>query len=263
METELNLKKNLLCNEDRSLACIEKVLNELANWSKRFCPILYKLFTSSPAKYKKTKALLCYFVGTIYGLFVYKMVVSQMQLSREYKLIFGVTLILFLSIGMAFYVQMRCIITMSMINFLSVSGRIVATGFVFGLLLSPDGPISISIRNSNEVLKSILCFHSIIYNITEDNNKIKWKPYQNLIVGVIKNQNLLSIQASQLSRIFDTLENEFKAIDINLVLGTNRTKPKAYNDSTDASGFENFFKQVNSIRCEDVMASGEDVALLV
>jgi hypothetical protein len=253
--------QDLIHEEEQSLAYIEKAINRIDNVFKQYFPFVYNLLTSSPAKYRKSKAIFCYVIGTVYGLILYGLMISQIQaFSHEFRLLLGVTLILVLSLGMAFNVQMRCIASMSIVNFSSASGRIILTGVLLGLLLHSDGPVSVGIRNGREITDSIICFNSIIYNITSDNIKLKWKPYKDIVVGMIKGHKNLMKSRKEVLDTFSALENEFKAANIREILDLelNETEMIQYDikDDIDSNGFEKFYKDVNSLRCVDIMRSG-------
>lgn len=257
----------------RDLAFIEKVFNTSGKLFKKYCPKLHKFCFSLPSEYKKAKSIICFLLGSIYASIVYYMTVAQIDaLNVIIKAIIGGLLVLLMSLGMAMFYQMRCIFTLSLFNFMSASGRIILAGFIIGYMVLQGGPIKVGLANTRELTTSMMCYQFVVRNMTQDSYRLKWKPYRDIIVGLLTNKGTARQSSKALKSSIDNMESEMNPEFIRDVMENPGEQGGTTEARTDYSFVEEDERQkpagthtndkldaINKMRCKGIAESGEEI----
>lgn len=203
------LNNYLIFDFGRGLNSVENAFNNIKRLTRTNFPYVYKMITSPHTDYRFAKSVLCFFIGTIYALILWYLTISQLdQLNKNQKMLIAAVYLLFISVGMTFFVQMRCIMTLSIAKFISDAGRSILVVYLLINIFCSGGPADIMIKNTQELSRSILCYQALIVNHTKDSFRVKWKPYKDIIVGILKGDNDMLQSGKEMSKLITNLDKE-------------------------------------------------------
>jgi E3 ubiquitin-protein ligase DCST1 len=250
----------------RNLKLPEKILNFLRNAFKKRLPLLYKLVTSRSNEFKTAKSILCFLIGTIYGVIIFRCTIANIdELDVKIKLVLGMIILTVISIGMAFEVQMRCIVTLSVLNFLTQAGRVIIIGYIIATITFDKGPIAVGFKNMKSLSQSIICYRTFLINKYVSMYNIKWKPYKDIIVGLITGNKEMLESAKRVNKLIDQLDYDVNEVGKELekqptkkAKDTNDHLSFAKNQSL-TNNFNEIFEKSKEIQCKGIMETGEEI----
>jgi hypothetical protein len=272
----------LTLRNGRSLKWPEKFSNNLKKYLKKKCTLMYKFVTSTSNEFKIAKSIICFLIGTLYGVLIFRLTVAQIdEINVVFKLILGMLIIAIVSIGMAFEVQMRCIMTLSVVNFVSSSGRIILIAYIIAHITFVGGPIEVGHRNLKELSMSIMCYRTFLVRSYTDSFRIKWRPYKDIIVGLITGNKDVLESGKRVSNLIDTLDRDVGQLSIENMLDSDKHAVvktenvdyefsdsidkvnKIYKNSNSSAGnakleknFNKIFAKAKDVQCNGLMDTG-------
>ena len=256
----------VLSNLDgRDLKVSEKLLKSWKKSFKKRFPIIHKLITSTSNEFKIAKGILCFFIGTLYGAIIFRLTVANLDaLEVKIKLVLGMFIITIIAIGMAFEVQMRCIMTLSLLSFISQAGRIIVVGYILLTITFEDGPIAVGLKNMKSLALSIMCYRTFLVDKYTDMYRIKWKPYKDIIVGLITGNKELLESGKRITKLVDSLESDMGEMNNDLQQAVKVGKDNEFIDDSfknsikngKTSNFKKMFEFGKKVQCKGVLETG-------
>ena len=247
----------------RNLKRPEKILNILGKSFKKRFPVFHKLITSRSNEFKMAKSILCFLIGTIYGVIIFRCTIANIdELDVKIKLVLGMIILTVISLGMAFEAQMRCIVTLSVLNFLTQAGRVIIIGYIMATITFDKGPIAVGFNNMKSLSQSIICYRTFLINKYVSMYNIKWKPYKDIIVGLITGNKEMLESAKRVNKLIDKLDDDISEVGKELEQPTNKNSENADQQlfSKNASNnFNKIFEKSKEIQCKGLMESGEEI----
>lgn len=158
--------------EGRDLHFLENIINYLISRCKLKYPNIYKLCISNKKPTKRiarTRSKLAFLIGTFYGFTIFYLTVYQVNDMPYFMLILMLSLLTtIISIGMACFSGVRCIMTLIIFNFVTSAGKVMLTNHVISNMAS--GPINYTFINLRSTGASLICNYELFKNLTNAGN---------------------------------------------------------------------------------------------
>jgi hypothetical protein len=254
---------NEIIKEGRELSYIEILINSSIIIFKYLFPNFFKFITCSYNEYRFCRKLLSFIIGTLYGLVIYYLTINSLdQLSEITKQCLAIFIITIISIGMAFIPNVRCVMTLATFNFVSSAAKIMLTSYIFVNLL--NGPIENTLKNTNELTKSVTCQLNTFRNLT-NNNQLKFNHQREMIEDMDKTEIDLNHNRNHVNSLINDIKNEliikkekkryFDDSEYDFSIGNELIT----NASNDNKSRQEEFYQENKKNCEENFQNSYDI----
>lgn len=243
-----------LNKEGRELNTIEILFNEIYNYFEKFFPSLASLLNCSNDDHKEYRSFLSFFIGTVYSLIIFHLSFNQIEnLEQSQYVILFSFVVCVIPISMVFFTDIRCIIGLSVFNFLASSARVTLTSII--LLNILNGPIQNTFRNGHELAESLNCQYALFKNITKI-SKTKEKSNKHLVNSFRENSQQL---VGQNRKVVDLNREIHKELTSPLEEETpsNHSSREEYRNNTE----KHTYHQKNIERCGEILKSGKNACI--
>ncbi|CAH1790155.1 unnamed protein product [Owenia fusiformis] len=178
---------------------------------QRWCPLLYRFFTSGPDEYLILKQILGFPIGLLFATGLYYAVIDSMRFTTFVKYTLGTILGIMMSGGFAMSIQVRCITILLIPFFLGKEGRSYIATFAIALILS--GPVVNIVQNAKEVKRSLACHAELGANQTLARLELKLKPIHDVMLDLQRQGKEIHNITSKIKKEFKPFENEVEDKD--------------------------------------------------
>ena len=190
----------------REIGFVEKLVNSFEKILSFLFPIASKILNSKQDEYKIIRSMLALVCGSFYTITIFYLTLYRIEgLSDSVKLSLFVILLVITSIGMVLFVQLRCVITLSVFNFISRAGRVMLTSYILINML--NGPIENTFKNIEELERSIVCQYRLMGSLSKLASK-NLNSENGVYHEVLQSDKEIAMQEKEIDYMLSTLNNE-------------------------------------------------------
>jgi E3 ubiquitin-protein ligase DCST1 len=192
---------------ERESFTLERLLDWLDEALSFCCPQVYSLLLSSPGELVLSRKMFSFLLGTVYSAIIYYLTLYQVDyLSDSTRLSFSTLVLIIISISMSFNERIRCIMTLSVFNFLSSAGKVILTSYVIYNL--SNGPVRSIFENVNELGRSIACQQRLMKSLSDTGATSRLDIYKSLLFTVENHKSELDNDGAELFQLLATMDDE-------------------------------------------------------
>ena len=232
--------------QGRQLNEFEKFLQFICTKFNLFFPFLAQILDRKLYnQFYQINIIFYFLIGILYSVIIFVFSIHQLEnIDRKFSLVVFLLMMILISTTMAFNMQVRCVMSLTVFNFVFKTAKIMLTSYVLVGIL--NGPIQNSIHNIEEMSESFKCQFEFNRNMSQI-SKSKAQMNQNLVREIQSAASEMADQEIQVKNVSELFRYELNTDHASEFNSMNKKEKR----NTFISNDDNGYTEKTRIKCEN------------